>query len=119
MKRKIRLSWSAHLDSAHKSPPQYLRDLKAKAFGWEGDTFYLTEKDFLSLRKRYLDDPSNDTAAMNRQAVAIAGEPMRSRGLGDTVAKITSAVGIKPCGGCKKRQERLNNLIPYGAGGKK
>lgn len=37
----------------------------------------------------------------------------KSRGLGDTIAKLTSAVGIKPCGGCKKRQEWLNKAIPY------
>lgn len=36
-----------------------------------------------------------------------------SRGLGDTVAKITTKLGIKPCGGCKKRQKVLNKLIPY------
>jgi len=36
-----------------------------------------------------------------------------SRGLGDTVAKVTAALGIKPCGGCKKRQERLNKAVPY------
>jgi hypothetical protein len=36
-----------------------------------------------------------------------------SRGVGDTVAKITSAVGIKPCGGCKKRQQKLNEFFPY------
>lgn len=37
----------------------------------------------------------------------------QSKGLGDTIAKITSAVGIKPCGGCKKRQEALNKALPY------
>ena len=37
----------------------------------------------------------------------------RSRGLGDTVAKITRAVGIKPCGGCKRRQAWLNAKVPY------
>ena len=36
-----------------------------------------------------------------------------SVGLGDTVAKMTKAVGIKPCGGCKKRQEWLNKKVPY------
>lgn len=36
-----------------------------------------------------------------------------SHGLGDTVAKITKAVGIKPCGGCRERQRRLNQLFPY------
>ena len=40
----------------------------------------------------------------------IAG---KSKGLGDTIAKVTSAVGIKPCGGCKKRQEKLNKIFPY------
>jgi hypothetical protein len=37
------------------------------------------------------------------------------RGLGDTVAKVASALNIKPtkdCG-CEKRQELLNKLVPY------
>ena len=36
-----------------------------------------------------------------------------SRGLGDTIAKITRKLGIKPCGGCKRRQKKLNKLFPY------
>lgn len=36
-----------------------------------------------------------------------------SSGLGDTVEKIARAVGLKPCGGCKKRQQALNKLVPY------
>lgn len=49
----------------------------------------------------------------------------KSRGLGDTIAKITNAtgldklaetaakaVGAEDCG-CKRRQEKLNELIPY------
>lgn len=36
------------------------------------------------------------------------------KGLGDLVAAITSAVGIKPCGGCKGRQETLNRAVPFG-----
>ena len=31
-----------------------------------------------------------------------------SHGVGDTIAKVTKAVGIKPCGGCKKRQKAIN-----------
>ena len=46
---------------------------------------------------------------------------MRSRGLGDSIEKITSATGIKSlvkkvagedCG-CKKRQDLLNKKFPY------
>jgi hypothetical protein len=36
------------------------------------------------------------------------------RGLGDVIAAATSAVGVKPCGGCKKRQESLNKMFPFG-----
>jgi hypothetical protein len=38
---------------------------------------------------------------------------MQSRGLGDTVAKLTKSIGIVPCDGCKKRQSKLNKLFPY------
>ena len=49
---------------------------------------------------------------------------MRSRGLGDSIYKITKATGIKnvvdkvskglniPCG-CEGRRNALNNLVPY------
>jgi hypothetical protein len=36
-----------------------------------------------------------------------------SRGLGDTIAKVTKAIGMKPCSGCSKRQRKLNSLLPY------
>lgn len=37
----------------------------------------------------------------------------KSRGLGDTVAKITGTLGIEPCNGCEQRQEFLNKMFPY------
>tara|TARA_R110002020_G_scaffold273792_1_gene488966 strand:+ start:12482 stop:12742 length:261 start_codon:yes stop_codon:yes gene_type:complete len=39
-----------------------------------------------------------------------------SKGLGDTVKKVIDKVSrgkVKPCGGCKKRQEALNKILPY------
>jgi hypothetical protein len=36
-----------------------------------------------------------------------------SRGLGDTIAKLTRKIGIKPCGGCTQRQTVLNRAVPY------
>ena len=44
------------------------------------------------------------------------GQPydgVSTRGLGDVVAKVTSAVGVKPCGKCKQRQAKLNKLMPF------
>ena len=37
----------------------------------------------------------------------------KSKGLGDTIAKITEAIGIAPCEGCNKRKESLNRLFPF------
>lgn len=44
------------------------------------------------------------------------GEGGGSRGFGDTVAKFTSALGVKPCAGCKQRQDWLNRWLPYSKG---
>ena len=38
--------------------------------------------------------------------------PKPTPGLGDLVAGATKAVGIKPCGGCQKRQAALNAATP-------
>ncbi len=54
--------------------------------------------------------------ARNRRPVRLPG-PTKAVGLGDAVAKVTSAVGIKPCGGCNKRKEVLNNAVRFGGKG--
>ena len=35
------------------------------------------------------------------------------KGLGDIIASMTNKLGIRSCGGCKKRQRWLNNKVPY------
>jgi hypothetical protein len=37
----------------------------------------------------------------------------KSRGLGDTIRKITTALHIPHCGGCQERQAKLNEMFPY------
>jgi hypothetical protein len=37
----------------------------------------------------------------------------KSEGLGDSIAKLTEAIGIKPCVGCEKRKNILNKLFPF------
>ena len=64
----------------------------------------------------------------NLPAWEPSAAPVKSRGLGDTIAKITKATGIEKvvdyvaekvtgkkggCG-CKKRAEKLNEMFPYG-----
>lgn len=34
-------------------------------------------------------------------------------GLGAAIARLTSAVGIQPCGGCKKRAEELDRRFVF------
>lgn len=43
-------------------------------------------------------------------------ERLERVGLGDMVAAATKAVGVKPCGRCRKRQEALNALTPAPVG---
>lgn len=57
-----------------------------------------------------LDATVNADGSVDIHSVEVR-EP--SAGLGDTIAKATKAIGIKPCGGCKKRQAKLNKLVPY------
>jgi len=58
--------------------------------------------------------PEEKLTSQQKEVVAVLRVRRPSKGLGDTIAKVTEAVGIKPCGGCKKRQARLNKLVPYG-----
>jgi hypothetical protein len=41
----------------------------------------------------------------------VATEPV---GLGDVVKRVTTAVGIKPCGACQERAARLNQWVQFG-----
>jgi hypothetical protein len=49
----------------------------------------------------------------------LSHEDHKSKGLGDTIKKVTDKLGIKQCGGCKKRQDALNRLVPYKKADKK
>tara|TARA_Y100000114_G_scaffold130512_1_gene128343 strand:+ start:2606 stop:2815 length:210 start_codon:yes stop_codon:yes gene_type:complete len=42
----------------------------------------------------------------------------KSKGLGDSIKRVTDALKIPQCGGCKRRQEKLNRLFPYNKKGK-
>lgn len=45
-------------------------------------------------------------------------EGKQPEGLGDTIEQITTALGIKKCGGCEKRRQMLNKMVPYTSEGK-
>jgi hypothetical protein len=44
---------------------------------------------------------------------AFESKQTKSRGLGDTIRKITTALHIPHCGGCEQRQAKLNEMFPY------
>jgi len=51
-----------------------------------------------------------------RKARKKLGIKKKSRGFGDTVKKVIDTFTgekVKQCGGCKKRQEALNKMMPY------
>ena len=50
-------------------------------------------------------------AALDKEAALP--ESGESRGLGDTIKKVTNKLGVKQCGACKRRQLFLNKMFPY------
>ena len=44
---------------------------------------------------------------------ARVAQAPRMRGAGDVVARMTGAVGIKPCAPCKRRQAAMNRWWPF------
>ena len=59
-------------------------------------------------------DTMKDTATRQprtvRLPVFVSDEPV---GLGDVIKRATSAIGIKPCGGCAERAARLNSRVIF------
>lgn len=49
----------------------------------------------------------------------VTASKLPSRGFGDTIEKLTRKLGIPSCGGCKRRRDKLNKALPYGASGKR
>lgn len=49
-----------------------------------------------------------DHATVEREGEAPSSEP----GVGTVIATVTTAAGVKPCGGCKRRQAQLDKATP-------
>lgn len=60
----------------------------------------------------------------NREGALESDEPRRrmrlppiikpdDRGIGDVIARMAQSTGIAPCDGCLKRQNRLNQWMPF------
>jgi len=48
-----------------------------------------------------------------RDLIEQEKQKQASQGLGDTIKKVTDALKIPQCGGCKRRQQALNKMFPY------
>ena len=52
-------------------------------------------------------------AQAQRDEHAWLRQQSRMRGAGDAVARVTEALGVKPCEPCKQRQAKLNRWWPF------
>lgn len=71
-------------------------------------------------QKREAADGAGRVRSFVRDGVRITIPIKTSRevGLGDAVEAVTKAIGIKPCGGCRKRAAALNRKVVFrGRGG--
>jgi hypothetical protein len=64
---------------------------------------------------RWLDTPSDGLRPLpTLDQIERDPSPPRSRGLGDTIVRLTRWLGLRPCGKCQRRRDALNRLFPYG-----
>jgi activator of HSP90 ATPase len=72
--------------------------------------------------KTYFQNDNNEWYGIdkNNKEIKVIGKKLLdklntepSKGLGDTIAKITTTLGIEPCESCNKRKEKLNTLFPW------
>lgn len=61
---------------------------------------------------------STDAKQVEKDVRALIEEADELRGLGDVISRVTKKLGIKECGGCKKRREKLNEWVPFKKKGK-
>lgn len=64
----------------------------------------------------YSDFPFTCACGAYAEAPGRVSQPTnkrRARGFGDTIANFTTAIGIKPCGGCNERKKTVNKWFPY------
>ena len=101
--------------------PQYYQEMLACAQDDLGDELLFDRESpcYKKLKSKYKGHKkppgwSRQTELDTGGAISIGYDSKKSRGLGDTIAKITNKIGIKPCCGCGSRQNTLNRLVPYG-----
>lgn len=116
--RTFKLDEARQLEASGQRPAGYVDDLLAIAQSVTEHQITIDADDprLRELRIKYARHKADSQRAGHSPVTSLdkrAREPKKSRGLGDTIAKLTKAVGIKSCGGCKKRQEALNKLVPY------
>jgi hypothetical protein len=63
------------------------------------------------MRGRSTADKSRDTSAFQVRLPGFATE--QEIGLGDMIKRATTALGIKPCGGCSRRASALNQRFVF------
>jgi len=48
-----------------------------------------------------------------RHRISVPGLTSEEVGLGDVISRVTSLVGISPCGGCRGRAHALNSWLSF------
>lgn len=93
MKRTIE---AGELEKLKKERPEVAAEIEA-AIELEGDVMVCDKKTLFEIFKKHRPNHPD----------------RKSRGIGDTIEKVTKAIGITPCGGCKARRDKLNEAFPY------
>jgi hypothetical protein len=65
------------------------------------------------IKKKNFKADRSGQAEREPRRVRLPGFIDEEIGLGDVIKRATSAVGIKPCGGCRRRAAALNRWVVF------
>ena len=60
-----------------------------------------------------VEEPGPEGTPQARYRVGVPGLGSREVGLGDTISRAASMVGIRPCSGCRRRAQALNAWLSF------
>lgn len=58
-------------------------------------------------------DTGVEDGTRSKYRISVPGLISEELGLGDVISRISSAAGISPCGGCRRRTQALNAWVSF------
>lgn len=100
------INLNALREAATKRPSGYLEECLSRGVV-KGEYLEILPEDYYHLRTKYRSNPETKTFKGLGDVVALVAQPIAK-----TIDKVFHT-NVAGCGGCKQRQQKLNELVPF------